>query len=450
MSGTAISNRGRSGNSFAPPGSLSRFGVWLALFLLASAPGGKGESPAVSEASPSAAVAHLQYHEVDFSPLAWEIGVERGASFSQEPAYSGPDVFRGQWRLGNNTNAFIPFAWDERQRRLYLDLNRNRDLTDDPAGVFTAVNPGLQLFRNILLEFPSKQGPYQVKVDAHVFGQGGRNSTVRVFLYVRSVWDGAVELNGKKWYVAVIDRPDGRIGPALGTKEISDRMVLRPWAERDKPFLWWHATLPCMHDLSHVKLVTFPYRYVGNSEVFDAFNLPANLFFDGQAYRLDNRVERTGARAGLALSFARFQTPLGKLHLDGEFIHRIVLDSGPAQDGFTAVLDAPAGDVEVPVGVYPRQLALLHRTGGTNFAVGLGTNQLAVTATNAARLEAGGPLQNTVEVARASSGTVSLQYRLANTGNVGFHLAVHNEKVPPQLAIRQADAEAGSGRFEFG
>ena len=38
----------------------------------------------------------------------------------------------------------------------------------------------------------------------------------------------------------------------------------------------------------------------------------------------------------------------------------------------------------------------------------------------------------------------------ANAGNVGFHLAVHNEKVPPQLAIRQADAEVGSGRFEFG
>ena len=28
--------------------------------------------------------------------------------------------------------------------------------------------------------------------------------------------------------------------------------------------------------------------------------------------------------------------------------------------------------------------------------------------------------------------------------------AFHNEKAPPQLAIRQADAEVGRGRFEFG
>jgi hypothetical protein len=424
--------------------------MFLALFLLLSALPGSGQAPAGSEPLPAAPVAHLQYHEVGFAPLAWEVGVESGARFSKEPAYSGPGVFRGRLRLGSDTNAFMPFAWDERQRRLYLDLNRNRDLTDDPAGVFTATGGGLQLYKGMSLEFPSQQGPYQVRVDAHVFGQGGQGGAVRVFLYVRSLWDGAVELNGKKWYVAVIDRPDGRIGPALGAKEISDRMVLRPWAQWDKPFLWWHATLAHMHDLSHVKLVTFPYRYAGNAEVFDAFSLPANLFLEGQAYRLDCRVERTGAQAGLALSFQRFQTPLGKLHLGGDFIRRIVLDGGSSPDGITAVLEAPAADVEVPAGVYARQLVLLQRAGGANFAVGLGTNRLAVTATNEARLDAGGPLRNMVEIARASGGTVSLQYRLANAGNFGFHLAIHDEKAPPQLAIRQADDVVGRGQFEFG
>jgi hypothetical protein len=387
---------------------------------------------------------------VDFAPLAWEVGVESIARFSKEPVYSGPGVFRGVLRLGSDTNAFVPFAWDERQQRLYVDLNRNRDLTDDPAGIFIAADRGLQLFRGIPLQFVSPQGPYQVKVDAHVFGQGGSGGEVRVFLYVRSLWDGAIELNGKKWYVAIIDRPDGRIGPALGAKEISDRMVLRPWAERDRPFLWWHASLAHMHDLSHVKLVTFPYRYAGNAEVFDAFNLPSNLFLEGQAYRMDCRVERAGAQAGLALSFQRFQPPLGKLQLGGDFIQRIVLDGGGAPDGVTALLDAPAANVEVPLGVYARQLVLLHRPGGTNFAVGLGTNRLAVTATNEAHLDAGGPLRNTVEIASASGGTVSLQYRLANAGNLGFHLAIHNEKAPPQLTIRQADAVVGRGQFEFG
>jgi hypothetical protein len=179
-------------------------GMLALLFLLHALPG-RGETATDSAELATATVAHLQYREVDFAPLAWEVGVERGASFSKEPAYSGPGVFRGLLKLGNDTNAFMPFAWDERQRRLYLDLNRNRDLTDDSAGVFTATGQDLQLFRGIPLGFPSNQGAYQVKVDAHVFAQGGSGGMVRVFLYVRSVWDGAVELNGRKWYVAVIE-----------------------------------------------------------------------------------------------------------------------------------------------------------------------------------------------------------------------------------------------------
>jgi hypothetical protein len=227
-------------------------------------------------------------------------------------------------------------------------------------------------------------------------------------------------------------------------------MLLRPWEQREKAFLWWHATLPHMHDLSHVKLVTFPYRYAGNAEVFDAFNLPASLFLEGHAYRLDCQVERTGAQAGLALGFQPFQPPLGKLHLGGDFIQRIVLDSVNSPDGITAVFDAPAADVDVPVGLYARQLVLLQRPGGTNFAVGLGTNGLAVMATSEARLDVGGPLRNMVEIAGASGGTVSVQYRLANAGNVGFHLAIHDEKAPPLLAIRQGDSVVGHGKFEFG
>ena len=250
-------------------------------------------------------------------------------------------------------------------------------------------------------------------------------------------------------HCALSNRPDGRLGPALGATEISDRMVLRPWAERDKPFLWWHATLPYIHELSHVKLVTFPYRYAGNAEVFDAFNLPANIFLEGRAYQLDCRVEPAGTRAGLALSFQQFQTPLGKLHLGGEFIRRIVLDGAVSPDGITAVFDAPTANVQVPVGVYPRQLVLRQRDGGTNVAVGLGTNRLAVTATSEARLDAGGPLRNTVEIGRASGGTVSLQYRLANAANIGFHLAIRNRKVP-LVAIRQANAVVGQDQFEFG
>jgi len=40
--------------------------------------------------------------------------------------------------------------------------------------------------------------------------------------------------------------------------------------------------------------------------------------------------------------------------LGGGFIQRVVLVGGGAPDGLTAVLDAPAAEVAVPVGEYAR------------------------------------------------------------------------------------------------
>ena len=101
-----------------------------------------------------------------------------------------------------------------------MDANRNGDWTDDAPGGYTAADSKPGTVPGRALEFPSPQGTYQVLVDAHVFGQGGvqvrggQAPKPRVFLYVRSLWEGGVELNGQKWYLAVIDGLNGRIGPA--------------------------------------------------------------------------------------------------------------------------------------------------------------------------------------------------------------------------------------------
>jgi hypothetical protein len=425
------------------PRILSVFGMLLLTGVFAKLNLFAGEGAPVS----MQVVAHLQYHEVDYAPLAWEVGVQAGTKFAKEPPFSGTGVSRGILRLGADTNLFLPFAWDGRAHRLYLDLNRNRDLTDDPAGVFTSTGNDLQLFHSIRLEFPAKDGPYQVLLDAHVFGSA---AATRVFFYVRSLWEGSVVLDGKKWYVALIDKPDGRLDPTESMGEIGDRMVLRHWDQRDQPSIWWHASLPRMHDLSHVKLVTFPYRYAGNAEVFDAFNFPAKLFLQGQAYQLGWQIEKRDGPVDLALSFQPLPVTLAKLRVRGEAVRRIVLDSVGASNGFTAVLDAPDGEVSVPEGVYRRQLVWLQREGQTNVAIGINTNRLTISETNLAVLDAGGPLNSRVEIGNSGNGTVSLRYELANEAGLKFHLAFQREKDPPRLVIRQAEKEVGKGQFEFG
>lgn len=423
-------------------------------------------SGAQAQSTPPAAgiVAHLEYREVDFAPVATEISILPDAHFRKEPAFFGHNVFRGFFCFGTDTNQSIPFAWDNEQRKLYVDANRNGDLTDDAPGGYTAADKSLELFRGVRLEFPSPQGTYQVLVDADVFGQaagqvrGGQVRKPRVLLYVRSLWEGGVELNGQKWYLAVIDGLNGRIGPAASLTNVSDRMVLRPWEQRQEPFLWWHASLAKIHSRAHVKLVTMPYRYAGDAEVYDAFNLPENLFFQDRAYHLDYHTEGSNGAANLAVTFNPAQPALGKLRVNGEYLRRVVLDAGTVPGGFTAILDSALRDgasaesgteVQVPVGTYLRQIALLQREGHTNVAVGLATNPIVVTETGTNVLMAGGPLNSSVRIEPLPM-QVRLDFELTNAAGISFRLVRQEEKAPPGFEMRQGDKLVAQGTFEFG
>jgi hypothetical protein len=443
------------------------------VFLLSLGKAGWSAAQAQSSPPPAGAVAHLEYREVDFAPLATEIVVAPGARFKKEPAFNGRNVFRGFFCLGTDTNLFVPFAWDEEQRRLYVDANRNLDLTDDAPGGYLAADRSLELFRGVRLQFPSPQGAFQVLVDAHVFGfatgvQFGQGVVPaykpRVFLYVRSLWEGGVELDGKKWYLAVVNGLDGRIGPAASLRQVASRMVLRPWKQRSEPFLWWHATLEKVHSLAHVKLATFPYRWAGDAEIYDAFNLPENLCFQDRAYHLDCHTETGNGPANLAVTFNPAQPALGKLRVNGEYLHRVVLDGGASPGGFTAVLDSPSPDhagaesgmdVQVPVGTYPRQIVLLQRQGYTNVAAAVVTNPIVVTETNTNVFTAGGPLHNSASFVQSSvmfrlGQVVSFNYQLTNASGLAFRMVNLDEKAPPQFEVRQGDNLVAQGSFQFG
>ncbi len=72
--------------------------------------------------------------------------------------------------FGDGTSNAIPFLWQRDAGKLILDLNRNQDLTDDPAGVFTTrvtapLNFQNQTFTNVHLIFATSLGPCPVLAD---------------------------------------------------------------------------------------------------------------------------------------------------------------------------------------------------------------------------------------------------------------------------------------------
>jgi len=320
-------------------------------------------------------------------------------------------MIRGILNFGGNAGNSIPFVWQRDAGKIYLDLNQNQDLTDDPAGVFSAREGqriNYQTFTNIHLSLNTAAGKCRVLADLHFYDYRPQPSCS---LAVRSFWQGKVMLQGRDWQAGLVQ---GDLNPS-GSFENS-RLLLRPWEKRNQP----PATVP----------------------------FSRKVFIDGHAYQLDPAVRSSDGEARPALQFTEQSVALGELKITGKFIQRLILAGGP----YLVVLDQPAASVKIPTGSYnPSDLRLEQ-----NGAVALGDSSLpqsgrrfAVDDKTPAVLEVGGPLTNSVIVSRHGQ-DLRLDYRLVGAGGGTYLLANQDRSKPPQFAIYRGDKKIASGNFEFG
>jgi hypothetical protein len=421
------------------------------------------ENPApASSLTPTQSV-YLEYRELDHTTANWAIPVTlQSAPFKKEPPLSQRDASRGTLKFGNSTDHFIPFLLDRAQGKLYLDLNRNLDLTDDPDGVFSCpikgANEFFQPFNNIHLTFKTPAGSYRALVDLS-FNASGYQSSVSAAC--RYYWEGKVVQPAMEWQLALVDNLAGKLGSAEGAS-----LIVRPWADRNQP-----------NDPQPGSLDYLSFRH--------------NLFFGQQAYRLDCAYVQQDNHPQFRLDLTEQPEPLGELKIAGQGIHRLLLArAGPS--GLTAeqtaaqaaageafarryglrgvgsqpssqspslvvVLDSPGPVVKVPIGAYQYRLTLKHggaearRLGDAYNGFAQTSKPLVVNPTNAATLVAGGPLTNSVSVSRRGR-SLTLNYQLLGANGEAYQL--QGARKEPEFAIyrpgKNADKKLASGKFQFG
>jgi len=366
----------------------------------------------------------LEYQEVPFPVinLSWTISGQPG-SFKREPVSDKATLRRGRLNFQSTNVPPLPFLWDYAAGKLYLDLNRNEDLTDDPAGVFSsAFRTFLSSsyrhgeFTNVHLTFPTATGQQPSLLTLNLFEYRGQLSASAG---VRSFWSGKVLLAGREWQVGVIDDLPARRGDAS-----KGHLLLRPWEDRNEAF--------SVNDNSP-----------------SAFPFAENLFVQTRSYAVDCKRFKQGEELRCELTFQGQPAELGEVRLGGQFIQRLQLRDGPC----LVVLDAPADTVRVPVGRYGEQLVRLGQ--GRMVAhperptFGAKSEPLTVSADKPATMVAGGPLTNSVTMTRRG-GQLVLNYHLVGAGGRTYQLAATDRSKPPLFAVFQGDKKIASGKFEFG
>ena len=349
----------------------------------------------------------------DLESVSWNLA-QRKEPFPKEPELSQRYVFRKLLQCGSDTNNVIALIWDQPKHKLYVDLNGNLDLTDDPAGVFSSTGKGFQqVFTNVTLPLKTATSLLPAIVDLHLFSDAQGN-WASAQLHSRYLWQAKVAFGGEDWQVAALDRLFGPEGPTPASF-----LLLRPLAAQTNSISLYDTTCG---------IVPFP----------------SQLFWLGQAFRLERHLDLSGQTPVCKLSFTPQQPPLTELTLSGEFLYYAVLRD---TNGYTAVFRGAPGTVKVPQGVYTVSAAWLKK--GAAEAIRLGIEPLVVKATTATNLVLGGPLTNWV-VLDCYGRKLFMRYQLKGVDGGSYRLAHQDRTQPPEFTVYYGGKKALSGKFEFG
>lgn len=349
----------------------------------------------------------------DLATVDWDLAKTNGP-FLKEPELSRRHVFRRVLQFGKDTNNAFGLIWDLPKRKLYVDLNRNRDLTDGAAGVFVTTNKGCaQLFTNVTLPLKTAMGLSPATVDLFLYSDI-EGSWAKVRLTSHSLWQARLAFEGEEWQVALLDDLFGAEGPVA-----AKFLLLRPWTSRTNYVLLYDASC-------------------------GPVPFPDQLFWLGQAFHLERRFDTSGATPVCKLGFTPQQPTLTELRLSGEFIYYAVLRD---TNGYTAVMGEPPGTVKVPRGIYAASTVWLKKGAATAWR--LATPPLVVDATAPTNVVLGGPLMNSVELSRAGRSLI-MDYRLKGTDGGAYRLAQTERGEPPEFTVFHGGKKVGSGRFRFG
>jgi hypothetical protein len=332
--------------------------------------------------------------------------------FRKEPDFGKDRILRRALKVGPDKDDFIGIAADLTTRTLYLDLNQNLDLTDDPQGVYQGDKSSssvLTLFRNVRLDLHKNGVDRSYLLDPFHFYGGGAD-----YLAISSAYQGEIELDGRKWRLEVQDNLDGEIN------------------RRDRFSITRAAS-------SH--------QAGGGAPTYSGMPVPISLFVDGHEYRLSFAFGTGPDVPPMTADLTEIRPPLGELVLDGRFIRRLVLEGAGL-----VVLDSPTRSVLLPVDRYRVRSVYIQPAPGRPVLAASDSAQIAglsVTPGAPCHLKVGGPLESIVTTT-ARGNVLQLDYVLKGVGGEQYSLGNTDRVNPPKFAIYQGNHQLASGSFSFG
>jgi len=387
----------------------------------------------------------LEYQEVP-NAISWSTRgllniATQAVVFAKEPDLGAGRVVRGLLAFGKDTNNWVPFGWNRDQEKLWLDLNRNRDLTDDPEGFISALKEGsplayYQVYPGVRLTFVTPTGPRRALVNLQL---ARPDSFALWYAHLRSFWQTRLSLQGREWQIGLVEEPPGPDGPPEPAY-----LLLRPWEARGRP-IDLNVGTPDLIDWRRVYYQPRQADGPPRALKIGSIDWRRVLYLPEQAYRIQCRQEARSGTAGYTLELTETPVELGNLRVTGECLYRLVLEG---LDGHTvAVLDAPGAVTKAPAGAYRVRAVWLRKGEAEGYS--RSDKAVVVGERGTTSLVAGGPLQNSLTLSRWGK-FLFLRHRIAGADGSEYRLLRRDRDHPPEWAAYRNGQTTATGKFAFG
>lgn len=305
--------------------------------------------------------------------------------FKEEPGYEG-GITKGLTSGSENAAGYV---WDQEARKLYIDANRNWDLTDDtPIELTEGVTWHFQERMNVHLDVAAGKGARSYLLDVEAMGS--------VYLTLHSGWQGDVHLHGRDWRITLVD---------LDLNGLFDS-----------------------EDLCHIRPLDIEQPGEVTADLPDSVDYADRLFLDGHCYGFTPEWADDGA---VELTLTEQPVKQASLEIRGEQLGFLLLQGNP-----TVMLWQPGSSVPVPCGTYTQQFTV---DGGAAQFTAHEWNPLRVDA-EGATLEAGGPLTQELGVSRHLL-TYTFSHQILGVGGRTYEQAGGDYENPPRVRVYDAEGK---------
>lgn len=370
-----------------------RRGLYMFLVLLALTPTGYGESTPVPTA-PLEFV--LRPASTGFSGSYRFYGNSTEVVFKKEPSYTGDMVNRHALLIGENPSDYIGVVFDRGANMLYVDRNRNLDLTDDGPGIAGQYDGH---FSGVNIELKHGDVPVQYSLNIAIYG-------AMIQSVVESGWMSEIEIAGKPCRIGLSDNMDGVFG-------IRDTFIFDHEQHREARLAYGEV---------------------------DELPLPQWFYFGGQCYRIESVLREQDGETVAVVTLTPITENLMTLALEGQYVSRVMLADG--NNGY-GMLEWPVDGMRIPTGPYS-----IYRVDLLDSFYAYPRKQSIYLEDASPLLKVGGPPNQEVSVVR-SGPYLSLEYALIGVDKMKYHPDSTNKNYA-NFAVYKGGRQVGGDRFRYG